>query len=121
MTNTENESDSGRETFTLELEIDGAPGAETALFEQRGWVGEGRFEAISISLDSEEDGHGFGVSEIVTIIVSIPAGVATSLVTDAVRTAVGRVIRSVKGRTRHGEGSREGLNDVIDSERHDNP
>lgn len=117
MTNTTTRDAGDRHTITLELEIDGSPGPETPLFEHKLWTGEGRFDAITITLDNEEDGHGFGVSDIVTIAVSIPVGVATTLVTDAVRTAVGRVIRSVKGRTRAGDGSRRGLDDVIDSDR----
>ncbi|MGN2638285.1 hypothetical protein ACTD5D_19240 [Nocardia takedensis] len=119
MTDTTATDTGDRQNLTLRLEIDGAPGPETTLFEQREWIGEGRFEAIAITLTGEEDGHGFGVSEIVTIAIAIPVGVATNLVTDAVREAVGRVIRSVTGRTRSGDGSREGLNGVIDSDRVD--
>ncbi|WP_165949792.1 hypothetical protein [Micromonospora sp. KC207] len=108
-------------SLILELEVDSTPYAETTLFREGVWVGDGPMESITIRLDGREPGHGFGISELVTIVVSVGAGAASNLVADAVRAAAGRIIRSVRGRRSVGDGSREGLEDVIEAERDPDP
>ncbi|UWZ34543.1 hypothetical protein Drose_25375 [Dactylosporangium roseum] len=108
-------------SIVLELEVDSTPHAETTLFREGSWVGDGPLESITIRLDGREPGHGFGISEIVTIVVSIGASAASDLVADAVRASVGRIIRSVRGRRSVGDGSRDGLEDVIEAERDPDP
>jgi hypothetical protein len=107
------------QSVTLELEVDGASSNETTLFREGRWVGEGSFESISVTLGSREEGHGFGLSEVVSVVVVIGVGVASNLAADAVRAAVGRVIHSVRGRRQIGDGSPDGLRGVIEADRED--
>jgi hypothetical protein len=75
--------------------------------------------AVSVELVRTETGHGFGLSECVTVLVSIAAGASSDLAADAVRTAVKRVVRRARTDRRSGDGSREGLTDLIEAERAD--
>jgi hypothetical protein len=100
------------EVIFLELEID-PPLPDGELFAAGVWRGDG----IVIELQQQEDGHGFGFSEVVTVALSIAGGVTSDLAADAVRQAVRKVIRKARGTARRSDGSPEGLRDLIESER----
>jgi hypothetical protein len=74
-------------------------------------------QAVTIELAQAETGHGFGLSELVTIIISVGVGASSDLVADALRAAIGRVIRRAKGSSATSDGSRQGLTELIESER----
>jgi hypothetical protein len=79
----------------------------------------GNPSTASIKVSDKEDGHGFDITEVVTVVVSVASSAASGLVADAVRTAVGRVIRKVKARrsARTSGGAPEELRDLLDEER----
>jgi hypothetical protein len=72
-------------------------------------------------IDETEAGHGFGLSEVVTVVVTISTGVASDVVAGALREALGKVIRRAKGKTSRGDGSIEGLSDLVAKERVSKP
>lgn len=103
--------------ITIELEID--VGDDGPLRIQPGvpWRSAEDTEAIVVELAETEVGHGFGLSEALTIVVSVGVGTSSQLVADAIRTAIGKVIRRSKTRSRQTDGSREGLTKLIEDER----
>jgi hypothetical protein len=104
------------DVITIELEVDAGreDGSATPGPLWRGGDGD---EAIGVDLAAAEAGHGFGLSEVITIVVSVGAGAASDLAADAIRTAVKKVIRRSRAGSRHSDGSREGLTDLVEGER----
>lgn len=105
------------ETVTLELEIDpavpGTPGDQ--LIDVNSEVlSENN---IVVHVDKTEDGHGFGVSEIITISVTVAAGTTSSLLASAIKEATRGVVRRVRTRKRRSDGSSEEIAELIDEER----
>lgn len=87
----------------LELEVE-ASDSPSPLIDGGTWsavvTGAGGDSAtVSFTLSDTEDGHGFGATEIVTVVVSVASGVASDLIAGALRDAVGRVIRRARART----------------------
>jgi hypothetical protein len=98
------------DVITIELEIDAANAGATEIRPGILWEDGGHPGGVVIELVEAEAGHGFGISEMATIVVSISAGASSQLVADAIRAAVGRVIRTAKAKSAaRSDGSREGL------------
>jgi hypothetical protein len=106
------------DVITIELEVDSIDDGDRSRMRPGvlSRVGEGA-DAIVIELAQTEVGHGFGLSEVVTIVVSIGVGASSDIVADAIRAAIGKVIRRSKAGSRHSDGSREGLTELIEGER----
>ncbi|WP_117212641.1 hypothetical protein [Allorhizocola rhizosphaerae] len=109
-----------RECVTLELEVDATLLEHgNALLDGETWIGSGPMEGVTISRAGGEAGHGFGFSEVVTVVIAIGSGVASQLIADALRKAASATIRKARGRARQSDGSLAGLTELIESERGD--
>jgi hypothetical protein len=110
------------DVITIELEIDAANAGATELQPGILWKDGEHPDGVVIELVEAEAGHGFGISEMATIVVSISAGASSQLVADAIRAAVGRVIRTAKAKSAaRSDGSREGLAKLVEGERASSP
>jgi len=104
--------------MTIELEVDAAGDGMVQLQPGIPWQTAEHPDAVVIELAEAEAGHGFGISEMVTI----AAGASSELVADAIRAAVGKVIRNAKTKSRqYSDGSREGLTKLVEGERSHSP
>lgn len=103
-------------TIELHLEVDGSANSEPVLSDET-WAGSGSYAGIEIRLIAREEGHGFGLSEFITIAISIASGASSQLVAEAVKEAVSRLIIRVRGRSVEGDGSQEGIAGVVEDER----
>ncbi|WP_143532472.1 hypothetical protein [Saccharothrix sp. ALI-22-I] len=107
-------SDVERQYFILHLEVDsgGRPVVEPdhALIDTP--------DMLVKVLDDDKEGHGFGLAEVLTIAVSVGAGVASDLIASSIKSSVKAVIRRVKGRGGDdGDGTIDGMTRVVESER----
>lgn len=104
--------------MSVELEIDAFDEDDDLLIGHKVLLQEGHgAERLIVELEGGEPGHGFGLSEVVTIAITIGSGVSSQLAADAVRSGVQRVIRRARVRSLHSDGSREGLAELIETER----
>ncbi|MCX5115403.1 hypothetical protein OOK13_44685 [Streptomyces sp. NBC_00378] len=105
----------------LDVEIDphdsGLPGSALIDVEGHDFTDHG----ISLKVVAVEEGHGFGVSEIVTIALSIAGGVASDVIASSLKSATRGVIRRVRSRRSRSDGSIEGITELIDRERREPP
>jgi hypothetical protein len=110
------------DVITIELEIDAANGGATELHPGILWQDPENPGGVVIELVEAEAGHGFGISEMVTIVATISAGASSQLVADAIRAGIGKVIRTAKAKSNaHSDGSREGLAKLVEGERASSP
>jgi hypothetical protein len=110
------------DVITIELEIDAAGDEAAQLQPGIPWRPAEHPDAAVIELAATEAGHGFGISEMITIVVTVAAGASSELIADAIRSAVGKVIRNAKTKSRqHSDGSREGLTKLVEAERSHSP
>jgi hypothetical protein len=110
------------DVMTIELEVDAAGDGTAQLKPGMPWWTAEHPDAVVIELAEAEAGHGFGISEMVTIVVTVAAGASSELVADAIRAAVGKVIRNAKTKSRqYSDGSREGLTKLVEAERSHSP
>ncbi|MFF7759001.1 hypothetical protein [Streptomyces griseorubiginosus] len=105
------------DSVEIELEIDplvaGTPGRSLVDVDDPSFTDNG----IAVKVIAAEEGHGFGVSEIVTIALAIAGSAASDLVASAIKEGTKGVIRRARARTSRSDGSVEGLAELIDSER----
>jgi len=107
--------------LTLELEIDPVdPGTRAGLIVDVDSEALSRC-GVAVHIEKSEDGHGFGVSEIITIGVAVASGVASDLVASAITEATNGVIRRVRSRRGRSDGSVEGIAGLVDDERRREP
>lgn len=112
--------DSGaRSELVLELEVD----AQRSSFERykSGSTADADHtqtdEDIVVVIRSGEQGHGFGLSEVLTISVSAAATVTSKMIVESILQAVGRNIRRAKGKTGRSDGRPDSLASLLDKER----
>jgi len=78
------------ESIQIELEIDplqsGLPGEALISVNDRSFTESG----IAVQIVASEEGHGFGVSEIVTIALAIGTGVTSDVVASSIKAAARR-------------------------------
>jgi hypothetical protein len=74
---------------------------------------------LKIELLEQEAGHGFGLAEIVTISVTIGAGVTSELAAAYIRDGIKAVIRRVRGSKGEADGTHESITTLIERERED--
>jgi hypothetical protein len=79
----------------LELEVDIKPSEADAVAAGYHWKGEGEFEGIEIDFRPPQ-GHGFGLTVLATIAITIGSGVATDLLTDAIKAAILGTVRRAR-------------------------
>ena len=84
------------DVITIELEVDAAGDGTAQLQPGIPWRPAEHTDAVVIELAEAEAGHGFGISEMVTIVVTVAAGASSELAADAIRAAVGKVIRNAR-------------------------
>jgi hypothetical protein len=72
---------------------------------------------VILRLEGAEEGHGFGVSEVVTIAVTVATGTTSSLAAAAIKEATKGVIRRARTKKHRSDGSDEGIADLIENER----
>lgn len=105
------------ESMQIELEIDplqgGLPGGELINVNDRSFTENG----IVVQVVASEEGHGFGVSEIVTIALAVGTGVTSDVVASSIKAAAKGVIRRARSRKSRSDGSVEGMTDLIERER----
>jgi len=82
-------------TIALHVEVDVDPTTIDEVVAGSEWQGEGPYEGLAIEMGSVA-GHGFGLSEILTIVVSVGVTASADLISEAVRTAVKGVVRRAK-------------------------
>lgn len=87
--------------MTVRLEVDVPPSQRSAYAVGYAWIGEGKFDGISIEV-SPTQGHGFGLTEVVDATIlyggSIVTGIAGNLLTDAIKLAVRGTVRRSRAR-----------------------
>lgn len=105
------------EQFAIEVEADVKSSAVELLENGVDWYGDEKFKNINIQLRRSEEGRGFGLTEVLTVVVSVGVSVSSDLIDEAIRTAVGGVIRRV--RTPHIKcgGSKSDISEVINKVR----
>jgi hypothetical protein len=105
------------ESIQIELEIDplqnGLPGGALINVNDRLFTE----NAIVVQVVASEEGHGFGVSEIVTIALAVGTGVTSDVVASSIKAAAKGVIRRARTRKSRSDGSIEGMTDLIERER----
>lgn len=110
------------DVISIELEIDASPGDGSPIPRSgRLWHSGDGAETVTVELAQTEVGHGFGLSEVITVVVSVGASASSQLVADAIRAAIKKVIRRSKAGSRHSDGSREGLTELVEGERSHSP
>jgi hypothetical protein len=82
-------------SIELEIETDVRMSDLDTLAEGYRWDGEGEHEGIAVEVRSLE-GHGFGLTEVLTIVVSVGVGASANLLSDAIKLAVKGVIRRAR-------------------------
>ncbi|MBY8882640.1 hypothetical protein [Actinacidiphila acidipaludis] len=108
--------DQSATTVRLELELEGTD-AHLLFADGDTWLGSGPYAGVTVRLLEREEGHGFGLSIVVTVLVSIGVNVASNVVADAVRSAAGRLVIRARGRHGASDGSAEGLEGLVEDER----
>lgn len=72
---------------------------------------------VSVTVTSRQSGHGFGMSEVIEVLVIVGTGVASDIAAEVLRSCVGTLIRKVQGRGGSSDGSREDIARLLDGER----
>lgn len=80
------------------------------------WAGTGTFSGINIEVRPTEDGHGFGLTEILEVAITIGTAVSADLIADAIRAAVKGTIRMVRRGDQEEDGTRSGITKIIHQE-----
>lgn len=99
------------QTLRLEVEVDRADRTHDDAMELSPQPG------LVVRVDSVEEGHGFGISDLVVVVVTVSEDVASELVASAIIVAVAGVIRRVRGRAGKSDGSPKELRDLVELER----
>jgi hypothetical protein len=81
------------------------------------WVGSGIMSGINIDVRPTEEGHGFGLTEILEVGISVGTAVSADLIVDAIRAAVKGTIRRVKRGDHEEDGTKSGIKNVIQEAR----
>jgi len=74
---------------------------------------------LKIELLEPETGYGFGLAEILTVVVSVGTGVTSDLAAASIRDGIKAVIRRVRGSKGEADGTQESIKKLIDRERED--
>lgn len=105
------------QVLIFELELGSSDQVRKLVADGGVWVGEGPWKDIKVEVRSMEQGHSFGLSEVVDVMVSVGAGVSSDLVADAVKKAVGTAIRRVRCGSRRSDGGSTAFTAMIEDER----
>ena len=79
----------------------------------------GTFESngVRLQIAPAEEGHGFGLTEVVTIAVTVATNVSSAVIADAVLEATKDRIRRVRAKGKQSDGSKSGVESVVDAVR----
>ncbi|MFJ9891922.1 hypothetical protein ACIQPR_01195 [Streptomyces sp. NPDC091280] len=102
-----------KQTFLLHLEVD-TGGA--SLTDQSVPLVDNSDLLVEI-VEDQEDSHGFGLAEVITISIAVGSGVASELIATSIKSSVKAIIRRVRGRNGESDGTSSGLTAVIEAER----
>lgn len=72
---------------------------------------------LKIELLEQEEGHGFGLAELLTIAVTIGAGVTSDLAAESIRNGIKAIIRRVRSSKGEADGTQESIAALIERER----
>ena len=103
--------------FDLELEVDSTS-------ELRGLLAKDeavRKGDVVFRFSPSEEGHGFGLTEIINVAVSLSGDVATAVVAELLYESVKGTIRKVKARGHRSAGGQDGLREAINRARDEPP
>lgn len=81
------------------------------------WSGGTDDAPIDLTATRSEEGEGFGLAEILTVVLSIGGAAASDLVADAIRSALRGVIRRVRTLDNQSDGSAEEIAKLVDRHR----
>jgi hypothetical protein len=97
------------ESIEFDVEVDIKPSEAETLSSGYQWEGKGEFDGIDIAIHPPK-GHGFGLTELLTISVAVATSVTTDLLADAIKEAIRGTVRRVRVRktAKDGESQIEG-------------
>ncbi|MCX4398671.1 MULTISPECIES: hypothetical protein [unclassified Streptomyces] len=72
---------------------------------------------LRIEIIEKQQGHGFGLAEVITISVAIGTGMASDLAASAIRGGIAAIIRRVKSSRGESDGTESSIAELIDRER----
>ncbi|WP_157979531.1 hypothetical protein [Kribbella monticola] len=77
------------------------------------------FEADDLRLEfrPSDEGRGFGLTEVVDIIVEVGVAVTSTVIADSIRSSIKGVIRRARSRGHRSDGSPEGISELIEKAR----
>lgn len=84
-----------KRTIHLVVEVDVKPERLEELEAGYTWAGEGVFAGVEVEV-SGRDEHGFGLTELVDIAITVGEGVTVKLLSDAIKEAVVGVVRRAR-------------------------
>ncbi|WP_134121566.1 hypothetical protein [Kribbella kalugense] len=105
-----------RQTFTLRLELDSSGQPLLSDTESPAVLVDEPDLTISL-IEDEESGYGFGLGEVVTIVIAVSTGVASDIIADAIKSSVKAIVRRVRGTNEDGSGTDADVARVVESER----
>jgi hypothetical protein len=110
-----------QETIVIEVEAD----VDQRFLQEIGsgalhWVDPEKRDDVELTISPAEEGYGFGLTTLLTVVVSIGIGASSDLAADAVRAAVKGVIRRARRGQDQSDGSPMGLSGLIGRARGDN-
>jgi hypothetical protein len=94
------------ESIEFDVEVDIKPSEAETLSTGYRWEGEGEFAGIDIAVHPPQ-GHGFGLTELLTISVAVATGVTKDLLADAIKEAIRGTVRRVRVRKLAGDAESE--------------
>jgi hypothetical protein len=101
------------DSIELELEVDVDLRSLDQVREGFRWEGDGPYSGIVIDVRSEQ-GHGFGLTELVDVAIAVGTGVSADFIADAIRAAVKGTIRRVR-RKRAGDSAKPASDGELES------
>lgn len=96
--------------LTLEVDTQGNPSHSRGCFLAD-------VPGLRVEVIESQQGHGFGLAEIITISVAIGTGIASDLAASAIRSGIAAIIRRVKGSQGESDGTESSITELIDRER----
>ncbi|WP_461164462.1 hypothetical protein [Arthrobacter sp. R4-81] len=77
------------------------------------WQGTGELADIMVDVRPTDEGHGFGLTELLEVAITVGATVSADLIADAIRAAVKGTIRRVSRGDQEEDGTKSGIKRIV--------